>query len=199
MWDSEQKWYAIQVRSRFEFVSANILHSKGFEPFVPRYRSKRRWSDRNKELDLPLFPGYIFCRFDARACRPIITTAGVVRIVGTSKTPSPLEPHEIEAIQGVMQHGCKAEPHPYMPLGSRVRIQEGPLAGLEAILTGHKNRRLIFSIELVQRSISVALEDWAVTLISRPPEYLSTPSMDQAGSGPQGNYFTSARAAAVTN
>jgi transcription antitermination factor NusG len=160
------RWYAIQVRSRFEFATGNILQSKGFELFVPRYRSKRRWSDRKVELDLPLFPGYIFCRFDARACRPIITTAGVVRIVGTGKMPSPLEAHEIEAVQRVVQHECKVGPHAFRAVGARVRIQEGPLAGLEGIVTGHKNRRLILSIALVQQSISIEVEDWALAVIS---------------------------------
>jgi transcription antitermination factor NusG len=168
--DLGARWYAIQVRSRFEFVTANILDSKGFELFVPKYRSKRQWSDRNVELELPLFPGYIFCRFDARACIPIITTAGVVRIVGTRKTPLPLETHEIEAVQRVVQLGTKAKPHPFTPVGSRVQIQGGPLAGLEGIVTGHKNRRLVLSIALVQQSISIEVEDWAVAAVNLPSE-----------------------------
>jgi transcription termination/antitermination protein NusG len=179
--DFGTRWYAIQVRSRFEFATGNILQSKGFELFVPRYRSKRRWSDRKVELDLPLFPGYIFCRFDARACRPIITTAGVVRIVGTSKMPSPLEAHEIEAVQRVVQHECKVEPHAFMTVGSRVRIQGGPLAGLEGIVTGHKNRRLILSIALVQQSISMEVEDLGVAVISSSMQDEPATSTTRAG------------------
>lgn len=169
-YDSGARWYAIQVRSGFEFATANILDSKGFDLFVPKYKSKRQWSDRKVEYELPLFPGYIFCRFDARARRPIIITAGVVRIVGVGKTPVPLEDHEIEAVQRVVHLGAKVQPHPFLTVGARVKVDEGPLAGLEGIVTGHKNRRLILSIALVHQSISIEVEDWEVTTLDPHPQ-----------------------------
>src|SRR6185437_12544170 len=78
-------WYAIQVRPRSEFLTAKILVNKGFEPFVPQYKAVHSWSDRKVELELPLITGYIFCRFNPEVRLPIMTTAGVVRIVGTGK------------------------------------------------------------------------------------------------------------------
>ncbi|MGH9569027.1 MAG: transcription termination/antitermination protein NusG [Candidatus Angelobacter sp.] len=159
-------WYALQVRSRYEFSTANILQNKGFEQLVPRYKSKRRWSDRSVELELPLFPGYIFCRFNPEVRLPIMTTAGVVRIVGTGKMPLPVEACEIQAIVQIVQSRCRAEPHPFVTVGARVRIERGPLAGLEGIVREHKNRHLIVSVGIVQRSIAVELDDDALAVIS---------------------------------
>jgi transcriptional antiterminator NusG len=158
------QWYAIQVRPRCELSVAKILNVKGFEPFVPQYKSRRVWSDRKVELDFPLFPGYMFCQFDAIARLPILTTAGVIRVVGTSKEPLPIDASEIEAVQQIVQSGFKAEPHPFIPLGSKVRVQSGPLTGLEGVVQGYKNRQLILSIGLIQRSVAVDLGDEATTL-----------------------------------
>jgi transcription antitermination factor NusG len=156
--DSQQAdWYAIQVRSRHEFSTAAILYNKGYRPFVPQYRSQRRWSDRRVELELPLFPGYIFCEFNVKARMPILTTAGVLRIVGTGKMPLPVEVHHIEAVRRVMQSGYRAKPYPFVAVGSRVRIEEGPLSGLEGIVQGNRNQLLILSIEMIQQSILVDL------------------------------------------
>jgi transcription antitermination factor NusG len=176
-------WYAIHVRPRCEFLTAIALHNKGFELFVPRYTSKRKWSDRKVELELPLFPGYIFCKFDVRVRMPVLTTPGVMRIVGTSRTPLPLEAAEIEAVQRVVKSGCKVEPHPFIAVGSKVCIENGPLAGLEGMVTNHKNRQLVISISLVQQSISIAVENWAVSVKSPSAEYetAASPIFEYAG------------------
>jgi transcriptional antiterminator NusG len=154
----EIQWYAIQVRSRYELSVAKGLIGKGFDPFVPQHKGRRIWSDRKVDVYLPIFPGYIFCQFDAKVRLPILTTPGVVRIVGTSKTPSPIEASEIEAVQRIVQYGCKTEPHPFMVVGTRVRVQNGPLAGVEGIIQGYKNRQLILSIGLIQRSVCIDLD-----------------------------------------
>jgi len=152
-------WYAIQVRPRSEFLTAKILVNKGFEPFVPQYKAVHSWSDRKVELELPLITGYIFCRFNPEVRLPIMTTAGVVRIVGTGKMPLPVEFCEMEALFRVVQSRSKAVPHPYVGIGTKVRIELGPLAGLEGIVTGYKNRNVIFSVGLLRRSFSVDLDE----------------------------------------
>ncbi|MDQ6708172.1 MAG: hypothetical protein M3Z85_19625, partial [Acidobacteriota bacterium] len=83
-------WFALRIRSRFEKTTATILRGKGYEEFSPSYRSKRQWSDRMKEVDLPLFPGYMFCRFNPLDRFPILCTPGVVSIVGIGKIPRPV-------------------------------------------------------------------------------------------------------------
>src|ERR1700684_772011 len=89
-------WYAIRVRSKFERVASLTLSGKGYEEFLPLYRSGRAWSDRAKQLDLPLFPGYLFCRFDVQdRLLPILTTPGVISILGFGRTPVPIADEEI--------------------------------------------------------------------------------------------------------
>ena len=96
-------WYALRVKPRWESVVAANLRCKGYEPFVPIYRVSRRWSDRVKTIDMPLFSGYLFCRFDLRARLPILITPGVNFIVGAGKIPEPISDAEIEAIRAVVQ------------------------------------------------------------------------------------------------
>lgn len=155
-----QSWYAIRVQSKFEKVASISLRGKGYEEFLPLSRSRRRWSDREKELDLALFPGYLFCRFDVRErLLPILTTPGVISIVGAGKMPIPISDGEIGALQAVNRSSLPAQPWPFLTVGSRVRIEKGPLAGLEGIaIHVDKKCRLIVSVQLLQRSVAVEIE-----------------------------------------
>lgn len=156
-------WFAIQVRPRYEFIVASVFRSKGFEEFLPSYKSKRQWSDRQKEIELPLFPSYVFCRFDARIQVPILTTPGVIRIIGVN---SAIPDSEIEAIQAVVARGLPTTPCPYLNVGARVHVIAGPLTGAQGILVvNNKQHRLILSVTLVQNSISVEVERSHVTLL----------------------------------
>jgi transcription elongation factor/antiterminator RfaH len=157
-------WYALQVRPRFEKAIASALLHKGYEGFLPLYRQKRRWSDRIKEVQVPFFPGYLFCRFDINKRLPVLTTPGVNKIVSIGKEPRPVEDSEIEALQATVVSGLRVEPQSYLNIGQKVRIERGPLSGIEGILTSLKGlNRLILSVHLLQRSISVDIdESWAV-------------------------------------
>ena len=157
-------WYAIRVRSKFERVASLTLSGKGYEEFLPLYRSGRAWSDRAKQLDLPLFPGYLFCRFDVQdRLLPILTTPGVVSIVSAGKIPISIPDREIEAIQIVIRSGLHAQPWPHLAVGSRVLMEKGPLAGIEGTtLSVDKLYRLIVSVPLLQRSVAVEIDrEWA--------------------------------------
>jgi transcription antitermination factor NusG len=157
-------WYAIQIRSKLGTVASATLRGKGYEEFLPLYRSRRRWSDRIKELDLPLFPGYLFCRFNVSdRLMPILTTPGVIGIIGAGKTPVPVFEEEIEAIRAILRSGLAAQPYPFLRAGSKVYIEGGPLAGVEGIVTDtDKVYRLIVSVSLLQRSVAVEIDrEWA--------------------------------------
>ena len=157
-------WYAIRIQSRLGNVAAATLRGKGYEEFLPLYRSRRRWSDRIKELDLPLFPGYLFCRCDVNdRLMPILTTPGVIGIVGAGKTPIPVDDEEIEAIRAILRSGLAAHPWPFLQVGSKVYIERGPLTGLEGIIANtDKVYRLIVSVNLLQRSVAVEIDrEWA--------------------------------------
>ena len=156
-------WYALRIQSRLATVASLTLRDRGFEEFLPLYRSRRRWSDRSKELDLPLFPGYLFCRFGAGDRLPIVTTPGVIGIVGFGGTPVPIEPCEIAAIHRVLQSGIAAEPWKYIASGRRVRVEHGALAGLEGIFIEMKtHHRLLLSVTLLQRSVAVEIDESCV-------------------------------------
>jgi transcription antitermination factor NusG len=160
-------WYALHVRQRYEKTTAQILRGKGYREFLPLYRMRRRWSDRIVEVELPLFPGYVFCHFDLSDRRvPIISTPGVIQIVGVGRLPVAVEDSEIAAIQQVIESGIAAEPWPYLKAGQRVRIEHGALAGLEGIFIEAKKRhRLVVSVTLLQRSVAVEIDSaWATPL-----------------------------------
>jgi len=156
-------WYALRIQSRLASVASTTLRGKGYEEFSPLYRSRRRWSDRTKELELPLFPGYLFCQFDVSDRLPILTTPGVIGIVGIGKTPAPVDLDEIEAVRAILRSGLAAQPWPSLAVGSKVYIERGPLAGLEGIITNtDKVYRLIVSVSLLQRSVAVEIDrEWA--------------------------------------
>lgn len=162
-------WFALQVRSRHEKMVSQLLHQKGFEEFLPLYLARQRWSDRITKVELPLFPGYVFCRFDAAARLPILMTPGVASIIRTGNELSPVEDGEIEAIRVIVLSGHRAAPYPFLNLGQRVRIEFGSLKGIEGVLVSFKNtHRLVVSVPLLQRSVAVEIDrDWVDPLPSR--------------------------------
>jgi transcription antitermination factor NusG len=161
--DKNVCWYAVRVQSKLDSLASATLRGKGYEEFLPLYRSRRRWSDRVKELDLPLFPGYLFCRFDVENRLPILTTPGVIKIVGAGKTPIAVSDDEIAAVQAVVRSGLPAMPWPCLTVGSRILIEGGPLSGLEGIaLNVDRKYRLVVSVPLLQRAVAVEIErEWA--------------------------------------
>ncbi|MFN8062111.1 MAG: UpxY family transcription antiterminator [Vicinamibacterales bacterium] len=159
-------WFAVRVRSNFERIVADALQGKGYERFLPAYRCKRRWSDRIREVDLPLFPGYVFARFAVEKRLPILMTTGVIEVVGYGKTPVPVDPAEIEALQRVVEARLGAEPCPYLRVGQRVRVDRGALAGVEGVLTSiKKSQRLVLAVTLLQRAVAVEIDESSVAAL----------------------------------
>jgi transcription antitermination factor NusG len=152
-------WFALQVRSRYEQTICCLLRAKGFQPMLPLYRSRRRWSDRIKEIQTPLFPGYLFCQFDPHNRLPILSTPGVIQMVGIGKQPEPIDSAEIAAIQSLAQCDLGRQPWPFLEIGQKVQIMSGPLCGLEGILIDFKGvRRVVLSVSLLRRSVAVELD-----------------------------------------
>ena len=157
------KWFAVRVKPQAERTVSAMARYKGIEEFLPLYKARRRWSDRFKWIELPLFPGYVFCRLAGESRLPILTIPGVLHFVGVGKIPVPIDDAEIAAIQASTQSGLVAEPWPFLNVGERVRIQEGPLSGVEGILLEVKNKqRVIVSVSLLKRSMAIEIErHWA--------------------------------------
>jgi transcription antitermination factor NusG len=154
-----------------EHLSAQHLRQRGYEIFLPCYRDHRRWSDRVKTIERALFAGYVFCRLQMPAVAKIVTAPGVIRIVGDREGPVPVPAPEIEALQRIVATRLAAEPWEMVDVGQRVRVEVGPLRGMEGVVLMVKNRhRLVVSIPLLQRAVAVEMEpDW----ISVPPAALA--------------------------
>jgi transcription antitermination factor NusG len=168
--DGNHFWFALQVKPRHEKVAAQALERKGFEQFLPVYRARRRWSDRVKEVHLPLFPGYAFCRFDPLNRLPVLTIPNVVHVVGFGKTPAPVADVEIASLQAIVKSGLPALPWPFLKIGQFVRIDSGPLIGVTGLLLEIKNgHRLVVSVTLLQRSVAVEIDHAWVTPVGPPP------------------------------
>ena len=155
---SADRWYALYVRSRHEKTVENSLRRKGYSVFLPSYRTKRRRVDRITEVEVVLFPGYVFCQFDPNYRLPILMTPGIVRVVGRGNRPEPVDDTEIASIRTVALAGRPVQPWPFLRLGQRVRLQSGPLTGVEGIFLRVKDEcHLILSITLLQRAVSVII------------------------------------------
>jgi transcription antitermination factor NusG len=174
-----ESWFAVQVRTRWEKSAATLVAAKGYEVFLPTHLAKRRWSDRVREVSAPLFPGYLFCRFDVQKRLPILVTPGVIGVVGRGRIPVPVADAEILSIQKIVASGVVAEPYPYLEIGQRVRIEDHILRGLEGILIGHRgNQRVVVSVTLLQRSVALEIERSRVRLMGAAGEKSEDPGAD---------------------
>ena len=152
-------WFALYTRHRHEKAVAQQISEKGLEAFLPLYKTAHRWKDRVKQLFLPLFPNYVFVLACPSQRGTVLSTPGVYDFVRLSGVPAPIPTEEIDAVRRVVQQSLNAEPHPFLKTGDRVRVKSGPLEGLEGILIRKKNfYRLILSVELLMKSISVEVE-----------------------------------------
>jgi transcription antitermination factor NusG len=169
-------WLAIHTRYQHESLAARSLDYKGFEVFLPQYTVLRRWSDRSKELSAPLFPGYVFLRGDLEQQLKILTTPGVLGLVGFAGVPAVIPDEEIDAVRRTVERRVQVEPYPFLKCGDWVRVKEGPLEGIEGILVRNKKQfRLVLSVQLLQKSVAVEVDAWMVERASRH-ERLSAPN-----------------------
>lgn len=162
-------WYAVRVRSNFEQTTASHLRDRGLEEFSPTYQSERQWSDRKKIVEKSLFPGYLFCRLNPHQKLLLMTTPGVVNLVGFGKEPCPIPDQEIERVRTMVHSGSLVMPWPSLAEGQTVLIERGPLAGLEGHLQVIKGKsRILVSVTLLKRSVSAEIDRSWVTPVNPP-------------------------------
>ena len=151
-------WFAVVSKPQFERAVEQAVHQKGLECFLPMYCAARRWSDRVKRLQLPLFPGYVFCRLRRSSRVPVLRIPGVRSIVSFGAEPLAVPEQEIERVRLMASSGAAIEPWPFLKVGQRVRVQDGPLFGLEGILAETRTAtRVVVGLEILQRSVAVQL------------------------------------------
>ena len=156
---SAPSWYAAYTCSRHEKTVTRQLEDRRIECFLPLYHTVRRWKDRRKEIEVPLFPGYIFTRIPAQDRLRVLQIPGVVRFVSFGGNPAPLPEQEMEALRNGLHQRILAEPHPFLRLGRKVRVIGGPMAGAEGILVRKKDKyRVVISIEAIMRSVAVEVD-----------------------------------------
>jgi transcription antitermination factor NusG len=155
----DQFWFALQVRPACEQMASSILSSKGYEQYLPLHIPRGGKVRARKCAPLPLFPGYLFCRFNASANAPIVTTPGVIRIVGIGKTPVAIKDEEIADIRALERCDQTVRPFPFLKIGDPVRVVRGPLAGVQGLLVNVKNSyQFVVSIDLLCRSIAIDID-----------------------------------------
>ncbi|MGC1604295.1 MAG: UpxY family transcription antiterminator [Candidatus Acidiferrum sp.] len=153
------RWYAAYTRANHERRVAGQLRERGVENFLPQYESVRKWKDRRVRLQMPLFPGYVFVQLALRNRLSVLQVPGVACLVGFAGRPAAVPEEEFARIRGFLSKGLRAEPHPYLQVGRRVRVRSGPLEGMEGIVVRRKNgNRLVISLELIQRAMAVDLD-----------------------------------------
>jgi transcription antitermination factor NusG len=151
-------WYAAYTRANHERRVANELVERGVEHFLPQYQSRRRWKDREVELSLPLFPGYVFVRMALEHKLRVLRVPGVACLVSFAGKPAAVSAEEFGRIQELLSRKVAATPHRYLNVGRRARVLDGPFAGLEGIvIRRNKRNRLVISLDLIARSIAVEL------------------------------------------
>jgi len=157
---SPSQWYALYTCARHEKRVAEQIERRRMSCYLPLYRSVRRWKDRRKELELALFPGYVFVHMSLANKVKVLEVPGAVRLVSFNGQPAALPAEEIEMLRTRLASNSKVEPHPFLRAGRKVRVHSGPFQGLEGVVVRRKDRcRLIFSIDLIQRSLAIEVDE----------------------------------------
>jgi transcription termination/antitermination protein NusG len=155
----EPHWYVAYTCAQHEKRVAEQLAERDVEHFLPLYATLHRWKDRRVWLDLPLFPGYVFVRLALQDRLRVLQVPSVVRLVGFGGWPTGLPDEQVEALRAGLSGSLRAEPHPFLTVGRRVRVRRGPLQGAEGILVRKKNIfRMVLSLELIMRSVSIEVD-----------------------------------------
>lgn len=156
--DVQLRWYALYTCANHEKKAAKEISRRGIESFLPVYKTTRRWSDRRVQIEMPLFPGYVFVHLALCDRLKALLVPGVVRLVGFGGLPTALPDEQMETLRAGLD-GVRAQPHPLLTVGKRVRIKRGPLAGMHGILLRRKGKfRLVISISVIQRAMAVDVD-----------------------------------------
>jgi transcription antitermination factor NusG len=160
-------WYALRTRSRHEKRVREQLEARGIEPFLPLVDRWRQWKDRRKRVAFPLFPGYCFARFPLSQRATVLTTQGVVQILGNQDGPVPVPEAEVEAVRRLVESTLPYDPHPYLTEGMQVEVIRGPLAGVRGLLLRKGARaRMVIGVSLIHQGASVELDAFDVAPVS---------------------------------
>jgi transcription antitermination factor NusG len=164
-----KQWFALLVKANWEKRVNQLLCWRGLDVFLPLYTKRSRWSDRITTVDLPLFPKYVFCKFNMHDRLLVLTTPGVLQIVSLGLRPTPVDERQLTMIRIAVNANADREPHPNLKNGQRVRIIRGPLEGVEGVLIESRSGwRILLAVDVLERSVSVAVLRSMVTAVEQP-------------------------------
>jgi transcription antitermination factor NusG len=164
-----QNWFVLQVVPRHEKAVSILLEQRNYGHFLPTCKIRRRWSDRIKVVEEPLFPGYVFCMSEGFSMELVRSTSGIVRVVTSRGKPCPVDEEEIKAIRRIAESGRDIERCPYLTTGLKVQVIGGPLSGITGVITQLKKRdRLVMSVDVIMQGISVDIDQSEVMLLQTP-------------------------------
>jgi transcription antitermination factor NusG len=161
--EDSRQWYALQTRSRHEKQVALRISAQSMEAFLPVHRSRHAWKNGvHANVELPLFPCYLFTKANRYDRHTILRLPGVVGFAASSSNPTAIAPADMEMLRTISEQ-LRAEPHPYLAVGDWVRIVAGPLAGMEGVLARRKQEyRVVLSVEAIMRSIAVEVSEFDI-------------------------------------
>jgi transcription antitermination factor NusG len=187
----EPRWYAAYTYARHEKRVAEHLQRIGVESYLALYTATRQWNQRRAQVELPLFPGYVFVRIPLAERMRVLSAPGVAYLVGTRGEPAPLADDEVEPLRDCLSQKLRAEPVAYLSAGSRVRVVAGPLSGLEGVIVRRDGEtRFVVSIELIMRAIAINVEGLDLELVeSSVTSALRTVCVGETGAGNSSRHF----------
>ncbi len=181
------RWYALQTKTQYERHVVRALQEKVFEPYLPMVCTRRRRKGTISEVPTPLFPGYVFCRFELRNRLHVLRTSFVRSVVSSCGVALSIDEGEIEAVRSAVAFGQNPHPHPFLKVGQWVRVECGAMEGVEGVLLEfRKQYRLVVSITLLERSVAVDIDEaWVSSIPSRDPRPVSERTFISAPSPPR--------------
>jgi transcription antitermination factor NusG len=164
---TSEQWFAVETRHRFEKKVFAQLDHLGFKVFLPLLTEHHRWSDRQKVITVPLFPGYAFVSVDRSrdSWQTVLRTAGLIRFVSFGGIVVAVPPKQIEHLQLLLQQNGLFSLHPFVHAGQCVRIRGGCLHGLEGIIVRNETKKLVISIQSIQRSLAIDIDGYELEMI----------------------------------
>lgn len=153
-----RQWLAVYTLPRHEKQISRQLEDRSVQTFLPLYDTVRRWKNGPTRVSLPLFPGYLFVNVDPQERRKVLELPSVLKIIGNRAGASVVSQTEIDQLRQTVETGL-AQPHPYLTIGNKVRVIQGPLAGTEGILVRKRGHmKIVISVTLIMQSVAVEVD-----------------------------------------
>ena len=157
--NNSEKWIVVYTKPNHEKAVSNELHKKGYEVYLPLLKERRKWSDRKKWIEFPLFRSYLFVRIDKKNALFVLQTYGVIKVIKFGEKIGIVKDEIINSIRLMIEGGYKPEPLDFFIKGDPVIVKDGPLKGLIGeVVRIDNNERLIVRIDVIQHSVSIQIE-----------------------------------------